>query len=140
MDTVSDVRRSQNMSRIRGKDTTAERAVRSALFKAGLRYRINVRALLGKPDIVLKKYSVAVFVNGCFWHRHPGCQLAYTPKTHVQFWETKFDRNVERDAQVTSQLGLLGWRCMTIWECETGNPVRLAELVQAITEGQRPRT
>jgi DNA mismatch endonuclease (patch repair protein) len=76
MDTVSDVRRSQNMSRIRGKDTTAERAVRSALFKAGLRYRINVRALLGKPDIVLKKYSVAVFVNGCFWHRHPGCQLA----------------------------------------------------------------
>ena len=134
MDTVSHAQRSRNMSRIRGKNTTTERTVRSALFKAGLRYRINVADLPGKPDIVLKKYSVVVFVHGCFWHRHPNCRFAYMPKTHVQFWQAKFDRNVERDAQVMSQLELLGWRCLTIWECESGNPQRLSELVQSIKQ------
>lgn len=132
MDSLSAQKRSWNMSRIRGRNTAPEKTVRSALFKAGLRYRINVPDLPGKPDIVLKKYSIVVFVHGCFWHRHPGCRLAYMPKTHVRFWQTKFDHNVERDVQVMNQLELLGWRCLTIWECETGNPERLSELVQSI--------
>jgi DNA mismatch endonuclease (patch repair protein) len=136
MDSLSARQRSWNMSHIRGSDTAPEKKVRSALFRAGLRYRINVAGLPGKPDIVLGAYSVVVFVHGCFWHRHPGCRFAYMPKTHVDFWQAKFDRTVQRDAEVTARLEALGWHCLTIWECETETPERLAELARSIKEGK----
>jgi DNA mismatch endonuclease (patch repair protein) len=134
MDNLSESRRSWNMSQIHARDTQPERAVRSALFESGLRYRVNVRGLPGTPDIVLRKYSAVVFVHGCFWHRHPGCHLAYSPKTNTESWRAKFAHNVSRDALVSEQLKSLGWRVFTIWECQVSNPRKLRELIQAVTE------
>ena len=110
--------------------------MRSVLFKAGLRFRINVRDLPGKPDIVLKKYRAAVFVHGCFWHRHLGCKFAYTPKSHNEFWETKFRQNVERDGEVEAQLRQAGWRYLVIWECEVSDDSRLQALITEIRSNE----
>ena len=85
----------------------------------GYRFRLNRRDPPGKPDIVLPRLRAAIFVNGCFWHRHRGCRYAYTPKTNVTFWVAKFDANVKRDAHVRQLLKRLGWKAITIWECET---------------------
>ena len=110
--------RSWNMSRIKGKDTSIEVQVRKYLFSHGFRYRKNVSSLPGKPDIVLKKYKTAVFINGCFWHRHPFCKYATTPKSNTDYWQLKFDRNVANDAKHYSELEALGWHVIVIWECE----------------------
>jgi len=136
MDRISPHHRSWNMSRIRSKNTAPEKTVRSVLFKAGLRFRINVRDLPGKPDIVLKKYRAAVFVHGCFWHRHLGCKFAYTPKSHNEFWETKFRQNVERDGEVEAQLRQAGWRYLVIWECEVSDDSRLQALITEIRSNE----
>ena len=96
-DSLSPEKRSWNMSRIKGKDTSIEIQVRKYLFSHGFRYRKNVKTLPGKPDIVLPKYHAVIFVHGCFWHRHPGCKYSYMPKTKVAFWQTKFDKNVQND-------------------------------------------
>lgn len=109
------------MSRIKGKDTSIEVQVRKYLFRQGFRYRKNVSTLPGKPDIVLPKYRVAVFVNGCFWHRHPDCKYAYMPKSRVEFWQGKFERNVKNDELQRKKLAEVGWRVITIWECEIKN-------------------
>lgn len=98
------------MSRIKGKDTSIEVQVRKYLFRQGFRYRKNVSTLPGKPDIVLPKYRVAVFVNGCFWHRHPDCKYAYMPKSRVEFWQGKFERNVKNDELHRKKLAEVGWR------------------------------
>jgi len=113
------------MSRIRGKDTKPEVRVRSALHRMGYRFRLHSRNLPGKPDIVLPKHATVVFVHGCFWHRHPGCRFAYTPKSRIEFWQAKFDRNVERHREVEEQLEELGWSVVVIWECETTKPETL---------------
>ncbi|MCP4105110.1 MAG: DNA mismatch endonuclease Vsr [Desulfobacteraceae bacterium] len=97
MDTVSEERRSWNMSRIKGKDTRPELIVRSTLHRMGYRFRIHRNDLPGKPDIVLPKYKLIIFVHGCFWHRHKDCKYSYTPKSQVDFWKSKFEENVERD-------------------------------------------
>ena len=97
-DKLSPEKRSWNMSRIKGKDTAIEVRVRKYLFSQGFRYRKNVKELPGKPDIVLPKYHTVVFVNGCFWHRHQGCKYAYMPKSRIEFWQKKFNRNVENDS------------------------------------------
>lgn len=136
MDIVSESQRSWNMSRIRARDTQPERTVRSALFKAGLRYRVDVHDLPGKPDIVLKRYRTVVFVHGCFWHRHPGCKLAYTPKSRNDFWEAKFERNVERDREVETQLRQAGWRYLVIWECEVRDDSQLQALIREIKSSE----
>ena len=136
MDRISPRHRSWNMSRIRATGTSPEKTVRSALFKGGLRFRINVRDLPGKPDIVLKRYRVVVFVHGCFWHRHLGCKFAYTPKSHSEFWETKFRRNVERDREVEAQLRQAGWRYLVIWECEVSDDSRLQALITEIRSNE----
>lgn len=123
-DRLTPQRRSWNMSRIRGRDTLPERAVRSALHRAGYRFRLHRKDLPGRPDIVLPKHSIVVFVHGCFWHRHPGCRFAYTPKSRITFWQQKFDGNVERDRRNVRALRALGWRVITVWECQIGSPGR----------------
>ena len=117
-DSLSPEKRSWNMSRIKGKDTSIEVRVRKHLFSKGFRYRKNVSSLPGKPDIVLPKYHAVVFVHGCFWHRHPGCKYATNPKTRTNFWKEKFKRNELNDIRNREELTNLGWRVFTVWECE----------------------
>lgn len=106
------------MAGIKAKDTRPEMIVRKALHRLGLRYRLHIRTLPGKPDLVFSKYRVALFVHGCFWHQHQECRFAYTPKTNREFWASKFDLNQKRDHLVFKQLHDLGWRVLIIWECQ----------------------
>jgi DNA mismatch endonuclease (patch repair protein) len=115
------------MSRIRGKNTKPELKVRRALHAMGFRFRLHRRDLPGTPDILLPRYRIAIQVHGCYWHRHPGCHLTTTPKTNAQFWQQKFDRNVERDAKNEAALVAMGWQVMVIWECETRDAERLRQ-------------
>ncbi len=118
MDSLSAEKRSWNMSRIKGKDTAIEVRVRKCLFSKGFRFRKNDKRLPGKPDIVLPKYHTVIFVHGCFWHRHPGCKDATTPKTRTEFWLDKFERNVANDRLHKEQLEAAGWKVITLWECD----------------------
>ena len=120
--------RSYNMSRIRGKDTKPEELVRKYLFAQGFRYRKNDRKLPGKPDIVLPKYRTCIFVNGCFWHRHPGCKYTTMPQTRKEFWEKKFEENVSRDQRVYEELKKRGWNIVVVWECELKKDYRIHTL------------
>ena len=126
------------MSRVRGRDTAPEMRVRRAAHAKGLRYRLHRGDLPGRPDMVFPGRRVAVFVHGCFWHRHPNCTKASTPKSNLAFWEEKFARNVERDRRVRSELESDGWTVLTVWECETKNPERLAAFVEKI-EREEPQ-
>ena len=119
------------MSGIRGRNTKPELAVRQALFAAGLRYRLHSKLLPGRPDIVLSRSRCAVFVHGCFWHRHPRCKFAYTPKSNLQFWLDKFASNVRRDKSARVQLKKAGWRVLIVWECEV-NDQSLKKLIRTI--------
>ena len=116
------------MSRVRGKDTSPEMRVRRAAHALGLRFRLHRKDLPGRPDMVFPRHHVTLFVHGCFWHRHPGCSKASTPKSRTEFWRGKFDANGARDVRVKAELEKLGWRVLTIWECETKQP----ELIDAI--------
>lgn len=129
-DRLTPSERSANMSRIRGKDTAPELRVRSTLHHLGYRFRLHRVDLPGTPDLVLPRYGIAIFVNGCFWHRHPECKYAYTPKSRQEFWQAKFASNVERDALAIQELEQLGWRTIVVWECETRDPGSLAELLE----------
>jgi DNA mismatch endonuclease (patch repair protein) len=111
--------RSRNMSRVRGKDTRPELAVRRLLHREGFRFRLHVRELPGRPDVVLPRHRAVVEVRGCFWHRHPGCPRATAPSTNVEFWERKLTATVERDARNEAALRAAGWRVIVVWECET---------------------
>lgn len=117
-DKLTPEKRSWNMSRIKGKDTKTEVEVRKYLFSKGYRFRKNDKRYPGKPDIVLPKYHVAIFVHGCFWHRHEGCKDATIPKTRTEFWLEKFDKNVKNDQIKQEKLRELGWKVIVIWECE----------------------
>ena len=140
MDRLSQDRRSWNMGQIRGTDTKPEIIVRSYLHREGLRFRLHERRLPGRPDIVLKKYRAVVFVHGCFWHRHPGCKYAYTPKSRVDFWAKKFADNVRRDAYVIEQLQALAWRTFVVWECqvETETLSHLVEKLRLLPRSKSP--
>jgi len=127
VDHISPERRSWLMSRVRGKHTSPEMRVRRAAHALGLRFRLHRRDLPGKPDLVFSRHRVVLFVHGCFWHRHPGCPKASTPRSNTPYWEDKFSMNTARDAQIAQALTSLGWRVSTIWECETKNPEVLAE-------------
>lgn len=132
MDRLSVNRRSWLMSRVRSENTTPELTVRKYLHALGFRYRLHGKELPGKPDIVLPKYRTVVFVHGCFWHRHRGCRYASMPKSNVKFWMGKFELNVARDKRNAAALRKAGWRCLTIWGCETKlneNLDRLAERI-----------
>lgn len=117
-DRLTPEQRSWNMSRIKGKDTKIEVKVRKYLFSKGYRFRKNDKRYPGKPDIVLPKYHVAIFIHGCFWHRHEGCKDATTPKTRTEFWLSKFDNNVRNDQIKQNKLKELGWKVVVLWECE----------------------
>ena len=124
--------RSQNMSRIRSRDTSPELRVRSLLHRAGYRYRLHVKEMPGKPDIVMRRYRTVVFVNGCFWHRHPNCRYATTPKNNIDYWHQKFQRNVARDRVAHDALARSGWTVLVIWECQTRDKASLRELIEKI--------
>ncbi|WP_346862437.1 very short patch repair endonuclease [uncultured Draconibacterium sp.] len=110
--------RSYNMSRIKGKNTKPEMLVRKFLFANGFRYRLNVKTLPGKPDIVLPKYLTVIFVNGCFWHGHKGCKYATIPKTRTEWWLEKIKGTQKRDREAEIELGVQGWEVIVIWTCE----------------------
>src|SRR5215210_1330722 len=114
-DVFTKAKRSEVMSRIRSRNTGPERAVRSLLHKMGYRFRLHGTGLPGKPDIVLPRYRTTIFVHGCFWHRHKGCQFCYMPKSRVEFWLAKFESNVQRDRKVKKLLKKQGWQVLTVW-------------------------
>lgn len=130
-DFLSPSERSERMSRIKSKDTKPELALRKVLHGLGFRYRLHGAGLPGKPDIVLPKYKTVVFVHGCFWHRHPGCNIATTPKSNTEFWKDKFQKNKERDTRSKETLEKLGWTVLIAWECE------LDSMKKAIETGKR---
>ena len=119
VDRLTPERRSALMAKVRGKNTSPEMAVRRLLFGLGYRYRLHVSNLPGRPDIVFPGRRKVIFVHGCFWHRHPGCPKASTPKSRVEYWEEKFSRNVERDREAVRKLNAEGWDVLIVWECET---------------------
>ena len=116
-DIKSPEERSRNMAKIRSKDTKPEIWLRKKLFEKGYRYRKNVNNVPGHPDIWLAKYDTAIFVHGCFWHRHQGCKYAYMPKSRIEFWQDKFRKNQERDRVVRAELEEVGVKMLVIWEC-----------------------
>jgi DNA mismatch endonuclease (patch repair protein) len=118
-DVLSAEQRHRNMSRIRGRDTTPERTVRSVLHRLGYRFRLHRRDLPGRPDIVLPRFGSVIFVHGCFWHRHLGCRYTTTPSTRSEFWQNKFQQNVARDKRNEADLRKAGWRVLCVWECQT---------------------
>ncbi|MGU9814205.1 very short patch repair endonuclease [Pseudomonas sp. LF135] len=129
-DVITQEQRSQNMSRIKGKNTKPEMIVRSACHDLGLRYRLHRKDLPGTPDLVFPKHRLCLFVHGCFWHRHPGCKYAYTPKSRLDFWLPKLAKNVERDINAQRALEVSGWRVSIIWECQTKNRDTLRTEIQ----------
>jgi DNA mismatch endonuclease, patch repair protein len=130
-DSVS-AKRSAMMARIGQKNTAPELATRRALHRLGFRFRLHRRDLPGTPDIVLTRKRIALLVHGCFWHRHPGCRFAYSPKSRKDFWTAKFARNVMRDLEVQQQLTALGWHAHVIWECETEDVAALERVLLAL--------
>lgn len=133
VDFLSTRERSERMSRIRGKHTRPEIIVRSLLHRAGFRFRLHVSRLAGRPDLVLRKYGAAIFVNGCFWHRHAGCKVASTPKSNVEFWKAKFSANVKRDKRNQAKLRRQGWRVFVLWECQVTASSRSRKLIDRLT-------
>jgi len=127
MDRITAERRSWNMSRVKGQNTAPELKVRSVLHRLGFRFSLRRRDLPGRPDIVLPKYRAAIFVHGCFWHRHENCRKSALPKTRQEFWLTKLSENVERDKRNVIALEQLGWKVLTVWECEVGDESALSE-------------
>jgi len=121
MDRVSPEKRSAMMAGIRGKDTTPELRVRRAAHALGYRFRLHRRDLPGSPDLVFPRFRKVILVHGCYWHRHPACRFAYTPRSNTAFWKHKFEGNMERDRRTLAELQQLGWDALVIWECTTYN-------------------
>jgi DNA mismatch endonuclease, patch repair protein len=140
-DVVDKAKRSQMMAGIQGKNTKPEMTIRKALHAAGIRYRLHVADLPGKPDLVFPKYKAAVLVHGCFWHRHRNCWWCTNPSTNEAFWSAKFDENVRRDEKNLTDLENLGWRVATVWECalRIQAPTSVADTVRNWLEGSARR-
>lgn len=139
MDIVSPAIRSRMMAGIGARHTAPELSVRRYLHATGLRFRLHVGGLLGRPDIVLPRYRTVVFVHGCFWHRHSNCKFATTPSTRADFWQSKFRANQARDIRVRAGLEAAGWNVIVVWECETGSVERLEDLFWGIVLNETER-
>lgn len=133
-DRITKEQRSRNMSHIKSKDTSIEIKVRKYLYHHGFRYRKNVKELPGTPDIVIDKYRVVIFVNGCFWHHHYNCKLATMPKTRQDYWIPKIQKNIDNDIKHYQQLKQMDYRVIVVWECELENifEYRMKELIKEI--------
>lgn len=138
-----DAKRSALMARIRSSNTQPELAVRRMLHSMGYRFRLHRREMPGRPDLVLPRYGLVIFVHGCFWHQHPGCRLASRPKSRQDYWHPKLAANVARDQKNAALLRASGWRVETIWECDARKPAllsaRLAELAMSLDNAGVPR-
>ena len=130
MDIKSPEERSRNMAAIHSKNTKPEVWFRKQLFAKGYRYSLNTNKVPGHPDIYLRKYNTAIFVHGCFWHRHPGCKYAYMPKSRVEFWQKKFEANVKRDCEVREKLYNQDIKCLIVWECTVKKMKKNRELLE----------
>lgn len=135
MDSLTPAQRSERMSRIRGKDTGPELAVRRLIHSMGYRYRLGAKDLPGRPDIVFRTRRCVVFVHGCFWHRHQGCTLARLPKSRLDFWREKLEGNAARDKRNLELLAQNGWRTLVVWECELKDMKQVAARVRRFLEG-----
>ena len=125
------------MSAVKSKNTKPEILVRKVLHAMGYRFRLHVKELPGKPDIVLPKYKTVIFVNGCFWHRHEGCKYASTPTTNIDFWNAKFAENVARDKKKCQEIQEKGWQVIVIWTCEINNTAALGERLKMLLEANK---
>jgi len=125
------------MSQIKSVNTQPEKFVRSFLYKEGYRFRLHRKNLPGKPDLVLPKYKTAIFVNGCFWHRHRGCKFTFTPKTSLHYWRDKFLKTVQRDKINKKKLLELGWAVIIIWECEVKKKIFQRKLLKYLTKASQ---
>lgn len=134
MDIVSSEKRSRMMAGIKGKDTKPELVVRKLVHGMGFRYRLHRKDLPGSPDLVFPRLKKVIFVHGCFWHRHPGCRFAYTPKSNTRFWLDKLEGNARRDALVLTALDALGWKVLIVWECEVSDLPALTRKVSLFLE------
>lgn len=136
-DTLTRRQRSERMGRIRGKDTKPEMRVRKLVHSMGYRYRLHRKDLPGNPDLVFPARRKAIFIHGCFWHRHPSarCRLARLPKSRLDFWFPKLEENHRRDKRNLSKLKALGWAAMTIWECQIGKNEVISKKIRKFLEG-----
>lgn len=137
VDVMSAEKRSALMSRIRGKNTGPEVQIRKLLWRSGLRFRLQGSGLPGRPDIVLRRYRVVVFVHGCFWHHHDNCPLFRMPATRTEFWKAKLVRNRQRDLVAIRKLRSIGWRVAVVWECALKHDPEITgtELISWIRSG-----
>ena len=133
-----DPERSALMARVRDKNSKPELIVRRATHALGYRFRLHRRNLPGTPDLVFPRLRKAIFVHGCFWHRHRGCSRTTTPKTRAEYWQRKFAANVERDARKKRQLRALGWSVLVVWECKTADPDTLKKRLSTFLSGRHP--
>lgn len=127
------------MSAVRGRDTKPEMSVRAILRSMGYRYRLHRKDLPGRPDIAFVGRKKVIFVHGCFWHRHYGCPRASFPKTRVEFWQDKFERNIKRDKLVEEAYADMGWRVLTVWECQIRDRAKLSKTLQIFMAEERKR-
>ncbi len=133
-DTLSPKQRSERMSRVRSKHTKPELSVRRLLFSMGYRYQIHLRSVPGNPDIVFSRRKRAIFVHGCFWHRHKGCPNCRLPKSKLEFWKPKLEGNKKRDSKKQQELRRAGWEFLVIWECEVKDGESLAARLRSFME------
>jgi len=137
MDKISKAQRSANMRAVRSANTQPEMRVRQIAHGLGYRFRLHRRDLPGKPDIIFPAQQKAIFVHGCFWHQHKGCQRATIPKSNAGFWRTKLSRNAERDARNLAEIRSIGWRALIVWECETRKKRHLAAKLRRFLSMQK---
>lgn len=129
MDIVSREKRSAMMSNIKAQNTRPEIAVRRVAHRLGLRFRLHRRDLPGSPDIVFPRWHTALFVHGCYWHRHSDCKFSTIPKSNVEFWQNKLQGNVDRDVRVRRELETQGWNVVVIWECQTRSEFQMEDIL-----------
>lgn len=135
-DVVDSQTRSLMMASIKGKNTRPELALRRYLYSLGFRFRLHKKNLPGKPDLVLSKYQLAIFVHGCFWHRHKKCRYATSPSSRKEFWDSKFQDNVDRDERQMQELLRCGWRVLVVWECGLKHSIDELDRLQYLIKGR----